>query len=59
MVVSKWEIIFAIAFPPISGALIYILTEPKTADVALCAIVWTLLWWFAFAVAGALDSFYP
>jgi len=58
MVASKWEIAFAIAFPPITGALIYILTEPKTADVAICAIIWSLLWWLAFAVAGALESFH-
>ena len=58
MVASKWEIAFAIAYPPITGALIYILTEAKTADVAICAIIWTLLWWFAFAVAGALESFH-
>jgi len=58
MVASKWEIAFAIAYPPITGALIYILSEPKTADVAICAIIWTLLWWFVFAVAEALESFH-
>ena len=58
MAASKWEIAFATAYPPITGALIYILTEPKTADVAICAIIWTPLWWFVFAVAGALESFH-
>jgi len=58
MAPSKREIAFAIAYPLITGALIYILTEPKTADVAICAIIWTLLWWFVFAVAGALESFH-
>ncbi|RLG08490.1 MAG: hypothetical protein DRN68_03570 [Thaumarchaeota archaeon] len=45
--------------PPATGALIYILTEPKTADVVICAIVWTFLWWFVLAVGRALERFYP
>ena len=52
------EKLFALVYPPATGALIYILTEPKTTDVAICAVIWTLLWWFAFAIAGALDEFY-
>ena len=52
------EKVFALVFPPLTGALIYILTEPKTTDVAICAVIWTLLWWFVFAVGFALDEFY-
>jgi len=52
------EKLFALVYPPATGALIYILTEPKTTDVAIRAVIWTLLWWFAFAIAGALDEFY-
>jgi len=58
MVASKWEIAFAIAYPPITGALIFFLSKTDMLDSALCAIIWTLLWWFAFAVAGALESFH-
>ena len=50
--------VFALSFPPLTGALIYILTEPKTTDVAICAVIWTLLWWFVFAVGFALDEFH-
>ena len=52
------EKLFALVYPPATGALIYILTEPKTTDVAICAVIWTLLWWFVFAVGFALDEFH-
>ena len=55
----EWNTIFAITFPPITGALIYLLTEPKTADTALCALIWVLFWWFVLAVGRALEEFYP
>jgi len=46
-----------VALPLITGILIYVLTEPKTADTAICAIVWTLLWWFVLAIGRALERF--
>jgi len=49
------EDIIVFIFPPATGALIYILTEPKTTDVVICAIAWTLLWWFVLAVGRALE----
>ena len=52
------EKLFALVYPPATGALIYILAEPKTTDVAICAVIWTLLWWFVFAVGFALDEFH-
>jgi len=57
-VATTAEKLFALVYPPATGALIYILTEPKTTDVAICAVIWTLLWWFIFAVGFALDKFY-
>ena len=53
------EDILTFIIPPAIGALIYILTEPKTADVVICAIVCTFLWWFVLAVGRALERFYP
>ena len=52
------EKLFGLIYPPVTGAMIYILTEPKTTDVLVCVVIWTFLWWFVFAVAGALDEFY-
>ena len=52
------EKIIALILPPIGGALVYFGSEPKTTDVLVCAVIWTFLWWFVFAVAGALDEFY-
>lgn len=55
---TRFEKAFALIFPPVTGALIYLLTEPKTMDVAICAAIWTVFWWMVFAVAAALDEFY-
>ena len=57
-IATRAEKLFALVYPPATGALIYILTEPKTTDVAICAVIWTLLWWFVFAVGFVLDEFY-
>jgi len=38
--------LFDLLFPPISGAIIYILTEPRTFDTLLFSIIWALFWWF-------------
>jgi len=58
----NWENIkdiLTFIIPPAIGALIYILTEPKTTDVVICAVAWTFLGWFVLAVGRALERFYP
>jgi len=42
--------------PPITGIGIYILTIPRTLDTLLVAIIWTVFWWFVFAVGAALED---
>ena len=52
-VISIEELI-ALVLPPTTGAMIYYF-GPKTIDVAICAVIWTLLWWFVLTAGLALE----
>jgi len=45
-----------LVLPPITGIGIYLLTIPRTMDTLLVAIIWTVFWWFVFAVGAALED---